>query len=39
MKGIILAGGTESFINKRELHKLTAPLLKSGYGEYLLELD
>lgn len=27
------------FINKEELHRLAQPLLKSGYGEYLLQLD
>lgn len=27
------------YINKEQLHKLAKPLLKSGYGEYLLQLD
>lgn len=27
------------YINKAELHRLAQPLLKSGYGEYLLQLD
>ncbi|WP_424492818.1 glucose-1-phosphate thymidylyltransferase RfbA [Salinimicrobium sp. GXAS 041] len=27
------------YINKQQLHKLAKPLLKSGYGEYLLQLD
>lgn len=27
------------YITKKELHKLAQPLLKSGYGEYLLQLD
>ena len=27
------------FINKEQLHKLAKPLLNSGYGEYLLQLD
>ncbi len=27
-----------NFINKKQLHKLAQPLLKSGYGEYLLQL-
>lgn len=27
------------YINKDQLHKLANPLLKSGYGEYLLQLD
>lgn len=27
------------YINKQQLHKLAQPLLKSGYGEYLLQLD
>ena len=27
------------FIDKQQLHKLAQPLLKSGYGEYLLQLD
>lgn len=27
------------YITKEELHKLAQPLLKSGYGEYLLQLD
>ncbi len=26
------------FIDKKQLHKLAAPLLKSGYGEYLMNL-
>ncbi|GGX19561.1 glucose-1-phosphate thymidylyltransferase RfbA [Aquimarina muelleri] len=29
----------KGFINKQQLHKLAEPLLKSGYGEYLLELE
>ena len=27
------------YINKNQLHKLSKPLLKSGYGEYLKHLD
>ncbi|GHA38981.1 glucose-1-phosphate thymidylyltransferase [Salinimicrobium marinum] len=27
------------FINKEQLHELAAPLVKSGYGEYLLQVD
>jgi glucose-1-phosphate thymidylyltransferase len=27
------------YIDKEQLHRLAAPLLKSGYGEYLLTLD
>lgn len=27
------------YINKEQLHRLAEPLLKSGYGEYLLQLD
>lgn len=27
------------FINKEQLHALATPLVKSGYGEYLLKLD
>ena len=27
-----------NYINKEQLHKLAQPLLKSGYGEYLLQL-
>lgn len=27
------------FINKEQLHKLAEPLLKSGYGQYLMGLD
>lgn len=27
------------YINKEQLHKLAVPLLKSGYGEYLLQLN
>lgn len=27
------------FINKEQLHKLAASLVKSGYGEYLLQVD
>jgi len=27
------------YINKQQLHRLAQPLLKSGYGEYLLQLD
>jgi glucose-1-phosphate thymidylyltransferase len=27
------------YIDKQQLHKLAQPLLKSGYGEYLLQLD
>lgn len=27
------------YITRKELHKLAQPLLKSGYGEYLLQLD
>ena len=27
------------YINKEQLHRLANPLLKSGYGEYLLQLD
>jgi glucose-1-phosphate thymidylyltransferase len=27
------------YINKSQLHRLAQPLLKSGYGEYLLQLD
>lgn len=27
------------FIDKNQLHQLARPLLKSGYGEYLLQLD
>jgi len=30
---------TKGFINKKELHSLAEPLLKSGYGQYLLQLD
>ena len=26
------------YINKTQLHKLAEPLLKSGYGKYLLQL-
>ena len=29
---------TMGYINKEQLHKLAKPLLKSGYGEYLLQL-
>lgn len=29
----------KGFINKQQLYKLAEPLLKSGYGEYLLELE
>ena len=28
-----------NFINKEQLQKLAQPLLKSGYGEYLMQLD
>ena len=28
-----------NYINKEQLHRLANPLLKSGYGEYLLQLD
>ncbi|AXT61841.1 glucose-1-phosphate thymidylyltransferase [Aquimarina sp. AD10] len=28
----------KGFINKKELHNLAQPLLKSGYGQYLLQL-
>ena len=28
-----------NYINKEQLHKLAKPLLKSGYGEYLLRLN
>src|SRR5690606_35489217 len=27
------------YIDKKQLHRLAQPLLKSGYGEYLLQLD
>jgi glucose-1-phosphate thymidylyltransferase len=27
------------FINKKQLHEIAQPLLKSGYGNYLLNLD
>ncbi len=27
------------YIDKQQLHRLAQPLLKSGYGEYLLQLD
>ncbi len=27
------------YINKEQLHRLAQPLLKSGYGEYLLQID
>ncbi|WP_281988299.1 glucose-1-phosphate thymidylyltransferase RfbA [Aquimarina aggregata] len=30
---------TKGFINKKELYSLAEPLLKSGYGQYLLQLD
>lgn len=30
---------TMGFIDKNQLHQLAMPLLKSGYGEYLLQLD
>lgn len=29
----------KGFITKEQLHKLAIPLLKSGYGEYLMQLD
>ncbi|MDR2556841.1 MAG: glucose-1-phosphate thymidylyltransferase, partial [Bacteroidales bacterium] len=29
----------QKFIDKEQLHRLAQPLLKSGYGKYLLELD
>ncbi len=29
----------KGFIDKNQLHKLAKPLLKSGYGEHLLQLD
>ncbi|WP_109302024.1 glucose-1-phosphate thymidylyltransferase RfbA [Aquimarina sp. AU474] len=29
----------KGFINKKQLHELAKPLLKSGYGKYLLQLD
>ena len=29
---------TMGFIDKKQLHKLAKPLLKSGYGEYLMQL-
>jgi glucose-1-phosphate thymidylyltransferase len=29
----------QKFINKEQLHRLAQPLVKSGYGKYLLELD
>lgn len=29
----------KGFIDKKQLHELAKPLLKSGYGEYLLQLD
>ncbi|MDR0619581.1 MAG: glucose-1-phosphate thymidylyltransferase RfbA [Bacteroidales bacterium] len=29
----------QKFINKEQLHRLAEPLIKSGYGKYLLELD
>lgn len=29
----------QGFISRKELHQLAKPLLKSGYGEYLLELE
>jgi len=29
----------EKFIDEEQLNKLTEPLKKSGYGEYLIELD
>jgi len=28
----------KGFINKDQLHKLAKPLVKSGYGEYLMQL-
>ena len=27
------------FISKEQLHHIAAPLLKSGYGKYLMHLD
>ena len=27
------------FINKEQLHKIAEPLVKSGYGRYLISLD
>lgn len=30
---------TMGYINKKKLYKLARPLLKSGYGEYLMNLD
>ncbi len=33
------AAYTMGFINKKELHNLAQPLLKSGYGEHLMQLD
>lgn len=32
------AAYTMKFIDKKQLHSLAAPLLKSGYGQYLLQL-
>lgn len=32
------AAYTMKFINKKQLHNLAEPLLKSGYGQYLLQL-
>ncbi len=29
----------KGFIDKKQLHKLAEPLVKSGYGKYLLQLD
>jgi len=29
----------KGFINKKELEKLAKPLLKSGYGAYLMQLS
>ncbi len=28
----------KGYINKQQLHKLAKPLLKSGYGEYLMQM-
>jgi glucose-1-phosphate thymidylyltransferase len=28
----------KGFINKEQLHKIARPLVKSGYGQYLLDL-